>query len=199
MKLRTRYHHLLPFRFPRNGGKTRLWASDCERVIDTARYFSAGFFGFNWNDTATLHIIPETAELGADTLTPGDTCLTYLEDKEQGHDKGAVMLAEYRANYIRAIRVRLSRQNPGINFTDDEIYGMQEMCGFEITVRGSSHWCDIFTKDEFLSFEYARDVIHYYRSGPGTLYGGIMGWLWLNATTNLLLEGPSAGPFFFSL
>ena len=109
------------------------------------------------------------------------------------------MLAEYRVNYIRAIRVRLSRQNPGINFTDDEIYGMQEMCGFEITVRGSSHWCDIFTKDEFLSFEYARDVIHYYRSGPGTLYGGIMGWLWLNATTNLLLEGPNAGPFFFSL
>lgn len=198
VKLRTRYHHLLPFRFQRNGGKTSLWASDCERVIDTARYFSAGFFGLNWNDTATLHIIPETAELGADTLTPGDTCLTYLEDKEQGHDKGAAMLAEYRANYIRAIRDRISRQNPGIAFTDDEIYGMQEMCGFEITVRGSSHWCDIFTKDEFLSFEYARDVIHYYRSGPGTLYGGVMGWLWLNATTNILLEGPNAGPFFFS-
>jgi len=73
------------------------------------------------------------------------------------------------------------------------------MCGFETIVRGTSHWCDVFTKDEFLSFEYARDLVHYYRAGPGTPWGALMGWLWLNATTNLLLEGLTAGPFFFSL
>ncbi|OCK79484.1 phosphoglycerate mutase-like protein [Lepidopterella palustris CBS 459.81] len=197
VKLRTRYHNLLspPLSHSR---KTSLWASDCPRVIDTARYFSAGFFGLNWNDTATLHIIPETAQLGGDTLTPGDTCLAYLTDKEEGHDKGAVMLAKYRRTYLSAVRERLLKQNPGINFMDDEIYAMQEMCGFEITVRGSSHWCDVFTQQEFLSFEYARDVIHYYRSGPGTRYGGVMGLLWLNAMVKLLVEGPSAGPLFFS-
>lgn len=42
---------------------------------------------------------------------------------------------------------------------------MQEMCGFEITVRGKSKWCDVFTHEEWLEFEYARDVIHYYRAG----------------------------------
>ncbi|OMP84662.1 3-phytase B [Diplodia seriata] len=76
---------------------------------------------------------------------------------------------------------------------------MQEMCGFETTVRGSSAWCNVFSRDEWLSFEYARDVIHFYRAGPGNRFGALMGWLWLNATTSLLLEGPSAGPFFFSL
>jgi hypothetical protein len=42
---------------------------------------------------------------------------------------------------------------------------MQEMCGFEIMVRGMSKWCDVFTQAEWLGFEYARDVLHYYRAG----------------------------------
>ena len=76
---------------------------------------------------------------------------------------------------------------------------MQEMCGFETLVRGSSPWCDLFTHDEWYAFEYARDVIHFYRSGPGNKYSRAMGWLWLNATTSLLREGPeSAEPFYFS-
>ncbi|KAL1631771.1 hypothetical protein SLS56_004292 [Neofusicoccum ribis] len=193
IRLRTRYHHLLP-----PSGKTNFWAGDSPRVIDTARYFAAGFFGLDWQDLSTLHVIPETAELGADTLTPGDTCLAYIEDLEYGHDYGARMLAEYRATYLSKVRKRLLQQNPDIEFSDTEIYAMQEMCGFETTVRGSSAWCDVFTKDEWLSFEYARDVIHFYRAGPGNKFGALMGWLWLNATTNLLVEGPSAGPLFFS-
>jgi acid phosphatase len=90
-------------------------------------------------------------------------------------------------------------QQTGMRFQDHEIYAMQEMCGFETIVRGRSDWCNVFTQDEFLSFEYARDVLHYYRAGPGQKYAASMGWLWLNATTNLLLEGPEAGPLFFSL
>lgn len=198
MRLRTRYADLLPLRLAHKS-KTSLWSCGCGRVIDTARYFSAGFFGLNWKDTATLHVIPEDANLGADTLTPGDTCLAYLDDKDQGHDNGAVMLSKFRATYLDAVRKRLHEQNPGIEFDDDEVYAMQEMCGFETTVRGSSQWCHVFTRHEWRSFEYARDVIHYYRSGPGTPYSAVMGWLWLNATADLLLEGPNAGPFFFSL
>lgn len=194
VRLRTRYQHLLP-----SGGKPNFWAGDSPRVIDTARYFAAGFFGLDWENHSTLHIIPETAELGADTLTPGDTCYAYIEDLEYGHDYGARMLAQYRATYLSEIRKRLLKQNPDIEFTDTELYSMQEMCGFETTVRGSSAWCDVFSKDEWLSFEYARDVIHFYRAGPGNRFGALMGWLWLNATTNLLVEGPSAGPLFFSL
>lgn len=76
---------------------------------------------------------------------------------------------------------------------------MQELCGFETLVRGRSRWCDVFSPDEWRSFEYARDVIHFYRAGPGNKFAAVMGWLWLNATANLLDEGPKAGPFFFSL
>ncbi|KAL8808112.1 MAG: hypothetical protein Q9200_004407 [Gallowayella weberi] len=199
--LRTRYQHLLsptPHSHPLN-----LWASDCPRVIETARYFTTGFFGFDWdsNEAAKLHIIPETPDLGANTLTPGDTCLKYRKDLLTGHDYGLIQLAKFRSTYLPAIAARFQAQNPGIRFTDGEIYSMQEMCGFELLVRGSSPWCGVFSHDEWLNFEYARDVIHYYRAGPGNRFGATMGWLWLNATAELLAReaSPDAGRLFFSL
>jgi acid phosphatase len=75
------------------------------------------------------------------------------------------MLERFRSTYLGSIGDRLEQQNPHMRFHDSEIYSMQEMCGFEMTVRGSSKWCDVFTHADWLSFEYARDVVHYYRSG----------------------------------
>ncbi|KAI9796572.1 MAG: acid phosphatase pho5 [Candelina submexicana] len=195
VKLRTRYDHLLN---DSANARTTLWASDSARVIDTARYFSAGFFGIDWQKPANLVIIPETGDLGGDTLTPGDTCSKYHKDLIHGHNYGANMLARFQSTYLGAIGDRLEQQNPEIRFVNSEVYSMQEMCGFETTVRGGSQWCDVFTQQDWLDFEYARDVIHYYRTGPGNPYGPVMGWLWLNATTNILSAGPSAGPLFFS-
>lgn len=198
VRFRTRYGHILPKNI-----KTRLWASDSNRVIQTAKYFSSGLFGLNWekDGDAVLQIIPETFEQRADTLTPGDTCLNYLEDNLQGHDNGENMLALFQGTYIPPIAKRLiEEQNGDLGmFTPAEVYSMQEMCGFETTVRGSSPWCDIFTDEEWESFAYARDVLHYYRAGPGNPYAGAMGWLWLNATTSLLRSGPDAGSMFLSL
>lgn len=198
VRLRTRYSELLS-RALSQGRKIRYWASDCHRVIATARLFGVGFFGLDANNSTELEIISEDSSLGANTLTPGDTCLAYKNDKENGHSNGYAMFYKFRSTYLGAISERLLLENPEIQFTEDEIYAMQEMCGFETTVRGRSPWCDVFTHDNFINFEYARDILHYYRAGPGTPYGPLMGWLWLNATKNLMLEGPTAGPLFFSL
>jgi acid phosphatase len=133
------------------------------------------------------------------TDSGSDTCKNNQDDKEKGHDNGYTQLKRFRSTYLGAISDRLESENPGLDLSDDEVYSMQEMCGFETIVRGSSPWCGIFTHKEWQSFEYARDVTHYYRSGPGNIYARAMGWLWLNATTNLLLEGPRAvGPLYFS-
>ncbi|KAK2765097.1 acid phosphatase pho5 [Arachnomyces sp. PD_36] len=194
VRLQTRYSHLLD-----SGITTRFWASDSDRVIDTARYFAAGFFGLDWktDGSTELQVIPETADRGADTLTPGDTCKNFKEytSTEQRYLK---KLAEVQNMYLPPVAERLAQQNPGIEFSISEVYSMQEMCGFETTVRGSSPWCDVFTHEDWQHFEYARDVSLYYRLGPGNPYGGVMGWLWLNATTSLLLEGPDSGKTFFS-
>lgn len=194
-KLRTRYSHLLPLQ---GSPPVNLWASDCNRVIETARYFSAGFFGRD-SSSVKLHVIPETSNLGADTLTPGDTCLNYRVDVDRGHDNGLRQLVNFRSTYLPSVSSRLHKQNPGIIFSNAEIYSMQELCGFETLVRGKSLWCDVFSHEEWLNFEYARDVIHYYRSGPGNAFGPVIGWLWLNATAELLESGPNVGKLFFSL
>jgi hypothetical protein len=197
VRLRTRYKHLLSEGF--DDRPTRFWASDSQRVIETARHFALGFFGIDYHDhnTADLEVIPEDSWREANTLTPGRTCLNNKRDPVEGQKKGYDLMGEYRATYLGPIRERLFEYT-GMNFTNQDVWAMQEMCGFETTVRGHSDWCDVFTQKEFLAFEYARDVLHYYRAGPGQKYAASMGWLWLNATTNLLLEGAKAGPLFFS-
>jgi hypothetical protein len=199
VRLSTRYQHLIPAK-----SRVRFWASDCQRVIETAKYFAYGLFGLDWESSgkAELEIIPETFDRRADTLTPGDTCLRYLEDTKDGHDKGMNTLALFQETYTPAIAANLIAEqgNSALEtFTNMEIFSMQEMCGFETLVRGSSPWCDVFTREDWENFEYARDLVHYYRAGPGNKYAGAMGWLWLNATAALLQKGPGAGSFFFSL
>lgn len=199
VRFRTRYGHLLP-----ETGKTKLWASDSKRVIDSAKYFTAGLFGIDWetNGKAELEVIPETLDRHTDTLTPGDTCVRYIEDTVLGHDFGRNMLEKFQEAYIPPIAYRLVDGEGNLavgNFTNLEIYSMQEMCGFETIARGSSPWCDVFTNRDWYHFEYARDIIHFYRAGPGNKYAGAMGWLWLNATAQLLKAGPAEGTTFFHL
>ena len=208
VKLRTRYAHLLPVLQNRSQNqkafdvnaatspaptRTTLWASDSERVIATAQHFAAGFFGLDAlspNSTsrtpAQLVIIPETPDLGADTLTPGDTCPLYRSDTLHGHDQGVAKLAAWRAVYLPAIAARLAAAAGSERLSVEDVYAMQELCGFELTVRGASPWCALFSPREWAGFEYARDLQHFYRSGGGNRYARAMGWLWLNATAGLL-------------
>lgn len=194
--LRTRYQHLLSPRA--NARKLNFWAGDSHRVIETAKYFALGFWGLNWTDHALLHIIPETVSQGGNTLTPGDACLQYRTDPEHGRDTGYQKLDTFRDIYLEPVTNRLNKQNNGIVFNKSEVYSMQELCGFETMVVGSSPWCNVFTRNEWLDFEYARDVLHWYRAGPGNHYSAVMGALWLNATANILTGGPSRGRLFFS-
>ena len=169
--------------------KLKFWASDSFRVFETAKYFAHGLHGLNWRrDWMTLHIIPETADQGSDTLTPSITCTHYRDDTEKGHDYGYHQLWKFRDTYLPAIADRLDRlhaQNPAFEFFNADVYSMQEICGFEMLARGGdglngdSSWCLVFTKEDWLNFEYARDVLHYYRAGPGNPYSAAMGSLWV--------------------
>ncbi|KAI7339633.1 phosphoglycerate mutase-like protein [Hortaea werneckii] len=198
VKLKSRYEHLLDDALARK--QTTFWASGSKRVIETAKYFGAGFFGVDWPVFADLQVIPETRKRRTSTLTPGKSCRKYGDNVDgYGHDYGARMLYNWRSQYLPPIVARLQRENPGISFTEAHVYSMQELCGFETIALGSSPWCGVFTEEELESFEYARDLLHYYKAGPGNPYSGAMGMLWLNATANLLKEGPEkAGSLFLS-
>ncbi|ETN40734.1 uncharacterized protein HMPREF1541_05014 [Cyphellophora europaea CBS 101466] len=184
-KLRERYDHLVSAE-----KRVRFWSCDSGRDVETARYFADGFFGSDWESkgVAELEIIPEDADRGGDTLTPGDTCLRYVDDLVHGHDQGYGKLEAYQKHFTAPIITNLSKAAPGLEFSHLDVYSMMEMCGFEILARGSSPWCEIFTREEWLQFEYARDLLHFYRAGPGNEFSRTMGWLYLNATADLLMQ-----------
>ena len=191
--LRGRYGHIATKRRP-----TRFWSCSAQRDVETAEHFADGFFGSDWrtDGSAVLETIPETPDRGGNTLTPGDTCYNYATDNREGHDKGYIKLAEWQANFSKPIAKRLASHALGVTLSPLDIYGMMEMCGFEILARGTSPWCDVFTKEEWLEFEYARDLLHYYRAGPGNMFGALMGWLWLNATQSLMANYSSRDVYF---
>lgn len=192
-KLHKRYGHLIP-----TDRKVRFWTCSSERDVETARFFADGFFGSDWDKkgNAELVVIPEEADRGGDTLTPGDTCLRYTSDPEEGHDKGYGKLETWQKTFTRSIADRLSKEASGIPLNHLDIYSMMEMCGFETLARGSSPWCEVFSHDEWRQFEYARDLLHFYRAGPGNKFSRTMGWLYLNATADLLVDADSQDAYF---
>lgn len=186
----------------------KIWSASGTRVQATATYFSLGLFGLSANKSSQLVVIPEDPSTGANTLTPAENCIAYTSDPKNGHDLGDTMMTKFRATYLKPVATRIRKQlalgrHVKVDFTDDEIYSMQEICGFETIARGKSPWCDVFTKEEWEAFEYARDVLHYYRTGPGNPWGSVLGSLWLNATGQLLAKGglntdPVSDPFYLT-
>jgi len=191
--LRQRYEHLVS-----RTRRTKFWSCSAARDVETAKYFGDGFFGPQWSidGSAELEVIPEDSDRGGNTLTPGDTCLKYLDDKVYGHDHGYIKLVKWQEVFTKPIVQRLASDAIGIDLGPLDIYSMMEMCGFEILARGVSVWCNVFTQKEWLDFEYARDLLHFYRAGPGNPYAATMGWLWLNATQDLMSNVSSRDVYF---
>jgi hypothetical protein len=79
---------------------------------------------------------------------------------------------------------------PNFNFTSDDIVGMQQLCGYETVIRGSSPFCslELFSQDEWLQFEYMNDIHYFYNSGYGNQISGVLGLPWLNATAAALAD-----------
>lgn len=130
-----------------------------------------------FSNTLSFVLSPETSNLGADTLAPGHTCMAYGCYTALGHNYEYKQLFNFRKTYLPRIASRSVWVSSQMNFANSDVYSMQEIRGFEILVRGSSPWCEDFTHNNWLNFEYARDVIHYYCAGPGNRYARTMVWL----------------------
>ena len=92
-----------------------IFASGYERVIETARKFGEGFFGYNYTTSAAINIIPESADQGANSLTPtcsSDTSL--LECATQTRDSPQFDVAA----------ARLNAQNPGLKLNSTDILNL---------------------------------------------------------------------------
>ena len=98
-----------------------IFAGGYERVVETARYFGMGFFGYNYSTSAAINIISENYTQGANSLTP--TCLA---------DTG-LLACFYTARTLPQFNVaaaRFNAQNPGLNLNSSDITALmgEEFC-----------------------------------------------------------------------
>lgn len=124
---RVRYGHLFD---PHSTKKVPIFTSKYERVIQTARKFGEGFFGWNYTTSAALNFIPEGYGQGADSLTP-----KCAADKDYGPICQGIK--NERPIYNVAAD-RLNKQNPGLNLNASDIYHL--MCKFDSRTGINEFW-----------------------------------------------------------
>ncbi|KAK6081250.1 Acid phosphatase PHO1 [Seiridium cupressi] len=172
----------LSFRYPNLRLPQRVWTSSAERTYKSAQALVRGFE--TDDDTINVVSIYESKEAGADSLTPYSSCPAY--SSSSGSDESAV----YQEKFTKPIIARFSDAAPDFNFTTEDVYGMMELCGYESVIRGSSPFCnlELFSPDDWLSWEYTEDVRYHYNVGYGNEVAGYVGLPWFNATANLLMS-----------
>lgn len=124
-----------------------------ERMIESARYFTAGFFGLNAPNLVDLEVILEGSGFN-NTLAPYDTC----NNSNSIFVGDTILDAEWKPIYLANATKRLQPLVPGLNLTDDLTFGMQSLCAYETVGLGTSPFCQLFTEEEWLGFEYTLDL-----------------------------------------
>lgn len=171
----------LSYRYPNMSLPQRVWTSAAERTFKSAQAFVRGLE----LDDNTINVVSVDEKApGANSLTPYKQCPAYHSST------GSEQVDQYLETFARPILPRLNKAAPAFNFTVNDVYGMMQLCGYESVVRGSSPFCDLdlFSPDDWLSWEYSADIMAHYNVGYGSDVSGSVGWPWLSATVDLLRE-----------
>lgn len=172
-QLASRYPHLLP---ARNDKTFRVWAASSDRTRESATSMFKGLFGGR-KSVGRVIVIAENKTRGANSLTPTKSCAKY--DASKGAKEAHLWLAQY----TRAIIARLSS-----TLVPNDILAMQQLCGYESVIRGSSPFCQLFTAEEWIAFEYYFDLKYDQEIGYGNSLSPHLGMPWLKATADLLTD-----------
>ena len=171
----------ISYRYPDLNLPQHVWSSTAERTVASAKGLIRGLE--TDDDQISLIEIYEGKKAGANTLTPYSSCPAYSSSE------GSKQAKVYQTIYTAPIMARFNAlTNNAFNFTANDITAMQQLCGYETVIRGSSPFCslDLFTPDEWLGFEYTNDIQYHYNTGYGNPISGVIGLPWLNATLRLL-------------
>ncbi|KAH9940793.1 phosphoglycerate mutase-like protein [Epithele typhae] len=156
-------------------GAFRVWAASASRDVDTANSF-IGALGNN----ASLVTVNEGENDSADSLTPHSSCPVF--DSAMGSVQSGAWVQKYTAPLI----TRFNNAAPEFNFTLTDIVGMQQLCGYDNVIRNQTDFCNIFTAEEWLDFEYANDLMYFYSIGFGNMIAPQLGMPWVRSALNIL-------------
>ncbi|ROW00678.1 hypothetical protein VSDG_03412 [Cytospora chrysosperma] len=137
-----------------------------DRMVKTANNFAAGFFGVpEYLDEVNIEILVETSGLN-NSGAPYDTC-TNSNVESRGYI-GTTVAKAFANNAFNATLSRFNSQVTGITFTSTDIIAMLQLCSYETVALGYSVFCNLFSQEDYLNFEYYYDLSFYYQNGPGS-------------------------------
>lgn len=169
-----------------------LWANRYQesvfRVVDSARLFARGYLGPNATTVGSVYVLNNTDPRSiANSLAPSDLCANYNDDS------GGVNATIWANIYLPPIVKRINSLVSGLNFTSSDVVQFPYLCGFETPITGRrSPWCDVFTEDEILAYEYAQDIRYWYGTGLGTQLEQNLMLPVLTELVQRFLDGPNA-------
>ena len=63
---------------------------------------------------------------------------------------------------------------------------MQELCGYDVVIRNRTDFCNVFTAEEWFSFEYTNDLMYFYSIGYGNPIAPQLGTPWVRSALDIL-------------
>ncbi|KAF2675778.1 phosphoglycerate mutase-like protein [Lentithecium fluviatile CBS 122367] len=111
-----------------------------------------------------------TYKLGAELLTPFGRSQNFLLGAayRQLGSIGTSAASKFAVGAFNSTIARLQSQASGIEFNVTDIVNMLQLCAYETNALGYSAFCDLFSEEDFLNFEYLYDLSFYYNNGPGS-------------------------------
>ncbi|KAI4148053.1 MAG: hypothetical protein L6R39_002912 [Caloplaca ligustica] len=142
-----------------------------DRMLKSAEYFMAGFFGLEWTNNATLELIIE--EQGFNNSLAGYfQCNNSNKAVNQGGTNASMV---WENIYLQNATKRLQAFSPNFKLNVSDVYNMQTLCPYETVAFGYSAFCDLFTYEEWRGFEYSIDLSfagnNYFQSPTGRAVG----------------------------
>lgn len=142
-----------------------------DRMLKSAEYFMAGFFGVEWTNNVTLELIIEGDGFN-NSLAGYDQCNNSNLAVNQG---GSNASTHWQNIYLQNATERLQNLSPSFKLNISDVYNMQTLCPYETVAFGYSAFCNLFTYEEWLGFEYSIDLSfagnNYFQSPTGRAVG----------------------------
>ncbi|RDX45602.1 phytase [Lentinus brumalis] len=143
-----------------------------DRMLSSALNFALGFFGPSL-DGQYQQLITIEAHGFNNTLAPSKTCPNG-RDHTKG-ERATPFVREWGNVYLQAALKRLQPQIGGLDLRIEDVYSMQQLCAYETVAIGYSKFCELFTEDEWLGFDYSLDLNFWYNSAFGSPTARAMG------------------------
>ena len=159
-------------------------AGSQDRVVQSARNFSLGFHSARVSDDPSSppdsfpYPILEISEDAANNNTLHHSLCDSFESGPDSSHPGSGAQQIWLDIFAPSITARLNGDLPGANFTDmDTIYTM-DLCPFNTVASKDgklSPFCQLFTEEEWKSYDYFQSLGKYYGYGDGNSLGPTQG------------------------